>query len=374
MKFVVSSSVLSARIQAASRAIASKNSLEILDCFLFDLRDGTLSISASDSETTITSAIEVNESDGNGRFAISSHLLLNSLKEIPEQPLLVTVDLGSYAVNVKYQNGEFNLVAQPGELYPTPVELKEDAVYINIPVEIFMNGISRAVYATADDELRPVMNGIYLDITPEHITFVASDGHKMVRDRIYSVKGTEKAAFILPKKPALFLKGIVDKEEGDVAIGFDDRNAQFTVGSYRMTCRLIEGRFPNYNAVIPTNNVNKMTVDRAAIVSAMRRVAVFTDEATGLIKMTLRSNEVEVSTQNLLISSSAVERLLCEYNGTPMSIGCKAVFLIDLCSNIASDSITFELADPSRAGVIVPSEQTEAEDLLMLLMPMMLNN
>jgi len=218
------------------------------------------------------------------------------------------------------------------------------------------------------------MNGIYFDITPDNITMVASDGHKLVRNKNLSTKNNEKSAFILPKKPATLLKNILGKEQGDVNIDFDDRYASVSLNNYRMVCRLIEGRYPNYNAVIPQNNPYKATIDRIGFLSALRRVSVFSSASSSLIKVRLLSNEIIVSAQDIDFSTSAEEKLVCSYEGEPMSIGFKATFLIDILNNLSGQDIIIELADPSRAGVITPAEQPENEEILMLLMPMMLND
>ena len=373
MKFIVSSTGLFSRLQAISRVINSKNSLPILDCFLLELTDGTLSITASDSETTLSTSIETNECDTDGRFAVNSKTILDALKEIPEQPLTFEVN-ENIEIVVKYQNGKYSLMGQNADEYPQSISLGSNAVHVGLGVEVLMNGINRSLFATADDELRPVMNGIYFDITTEDITFVASDGHKLVRNKSYKAHGNEKAAFILPKKPATLLKNLLPKETGDVQIDFDDRNAVFTMENYSMTCRLIEGRYPNYNSVIPQNNPHRATIDRAAFVSALKRVSVFSSAASSLIKLRLDMNTIQISGQDIDFSTSAEETLMCQYEGNQMSIGFKSTFLIDILNNISSQEVVMELADPSRAGVIVPVEQNEDEDLLMLLMPMMLND
>ena len=373
MKFIVSSTGLFSRLQAISRVINSKNSLPILDCFLLELTDGTLSITASDSETTLSTFIEANEYDTDGRFAVNSKTILEALKEIPEQPLTFEVS-ESMEIVVKYQNGKYSLMGQNADEYPQSANLGSNAVHVSLGVEVLMNGINRSLFATADDELRPVMNGIYFDITTEDITFVASDGHKLVRNKSYKARGNEKAAFILPKKPATLLKNLLPKETGDVQIDFDDRNAMFTLENYSMTCRLIEGRYPNYNSVIPQNNPHRATIDRAAFVSGLKRVSVFSSAASSLIKLRLDMNTIQISGQDIDFSTSAEETLMCQYEGNQMSIGFKSTFLIDILNNISSQEVVMELADPSRAGVIVPVEQNEDEDLLMLLMPMMLND
>ena len=374
MKFIVSSTALFSHLQAISRVINSKNTLPILDCFLFQLVDGTLSITASDNETTMVTSLETNECDSDGKFAISSKTILDALKEIPEQPLSFDINMDNLEITVLYQNGKYSVVGQNADEFPQSATLGESSVRVEIDANILMCGINRTLFATADDELRPVMNGVYFDITTEDITMVASDGHKLVKNRTTAVKGNERAAFILPKKPATLVKNLLPKENGSVTIEFDDRNAVLTLENYRMVCRLIEGRYPNYNSVIPQNNPHKVTIDRQQLISALRRVSVFSSQASSLIKLRLQNNQIVISAQDIDFSTSAEESLTCQYDGNPMSIGFKSTFLIDILNNISATEVVIELADPSRAGVIVPVEQEENEDLLMLLMPMMLND
>lgn len=374
MKFIVSSTALFSHLQAISRVINSKNALPILDCFLFDLEDGKLSVTVSDSETTMITSLEVNESDSNGKFAVAAKTILDALKEIPEQPLSFDVNPTTYEILVQYQNGKYSVVGQNADEYPLAATLGSNAVTLEMNADVLLTGINRALFATADDELRPVMNGVYFDITTEDITMVASDGHKLVRSKTFAAKGSERAAFILPKKPASLLKNILPKEQGVVNVEFDDRNAVFTLENYRMICRLIEGRYPNYNSVIPQNNPHKVTVDRLQLISALKRVSVFSSQASSLIKLTMKENQILISAQDIDFSTSADESLTCQYQGDAMSIGFKSTFLIDILNNISSTDVVIELADPSRAGVVVPLEQGDNEDLLMLLMPMMLND
>lgn len=374
MKFIISSTVLSSRLQAISRVVNSKNSLPILDCFLFELMDGTLSVTASDGETTMIATVEVNESDVDDSFAVTAKTLLDALKEIPEQPLTFEVNTDTLEVTVHYQNGKYSLMGQSAVEFPKSSLLSEDAVRLEMDAQVLLKGINRAVFATADDELRPVMNGVYFDITTEDITLVASDGHKLVRSKTFSAKGNDRAAFILPKKPAFLLKNLLPKEMGMVNVEFDNHNAAFTMENFQLVCRLIEGRYPNYNSVIPQNNPYKVTIDRVSLIGVLRRVSIFSSQASSLIKLRLQENQIQVSAQDIDFSTSAEETIACQYDGKPMSIGFKATFLLDILNNITSEEVIIELTDPSRAGVITPVEQEEQEDLLMLLMPMMLSD
>ena len=374
MKFVVSSAALYGHLQAIGRVINSKSTLPILDCFLFSLEGNQLSITASDNETTLDTKLEVVESDGNYQFAIPSKTLLDAIKELPEQPVAFEVNAQTMEITIQYMNGKYSMMGQSADEYPMAALMGENTVSFTIEADTLLGGINRTIFATADDELRPVMNGIYFDITTEDITMVASDGHKLVRNKNFATKGNEKAAFILPKKPATLLKNPLGKEQGSVSIDFDDRNATFTMPNYRMVCRLIEGRYPNYNSVIPQNNPHKVTIDRAILLSALKRVSVFSSQASSLIKLRLQDNQLVLSGQDIDFSTSAEESINCNYAGSPMSIGFKATCLIDILNNISGQDVIIELADPSRAGVLVPAEQEENEDLLMLLMPMMLND
>ena len=374
MKFVVSSSALYSRLQGISRVINSKSTLPILDCFLFNIEGNTLSITASDNETTLDTLMEVVTSEGDFQFAIPSKTLLDAIKELPEQPVTFEVNPQTMEVTIQYMNGKYAMMGQSADEYPMAALIGENSVNFSIEADTLLGGINRTIFATADDELRPVMNGIYFDIFTDNVTLVASDGHKLVRYKLHNAKGEEKAAFILPKKPAALLKNLLSKEAGEIKISFDDRNATFEMSTHRMICRLIEGRYPNYNSVIPQNNPFKVTIDRVAMLSALRRVSVFSSQSSSLIKLRMGNNELIISAQDIDFSTSAEEKLACAYEGTAMSIGFKATFLMDILSNINGQDVILEVSDPSRAGVIVPSEQTENEELLMLLMPIMLND
>lgn len=374
MKFNVSSSALLSALQSLSKVIASKNTLPILDSFLFHLEGTTLTITASDVETRLVTTVDVISAEGSGLFAIDAKRLLDPLKELSEQPLVMEINDDNMTVNVAYENGKFNIPGQKGDAYPQQKPLKESAVSLTLEAQILLNGINRAFFATADDELRPVMNGIYFDIQPECLIFVASDGHKLVRLCNLSVKAGTRASFILPKKPANLLRNLLGKTDENVTITFDENNAYIITPTIEMVCRLIEGRYPNYDAVIPTDNPNMATIDRLSFLAGLKRVSVFSSQSSGLIKVELDENKLIVSAQDIDFSTSGDETIACQYTAPPLSIGFKASYLIDILMNMSSDNVVLQLADPSRAGVMVPTENEESEDLLMLLMPMMLND
>ncbi len=374
MKFIVSSTELSAHLQIISRVLNSKNPLLLLDCFLFDVHDDEVLVTASDGETVMTTTVALIEKDGEGRIAITAKMLLDALRECADQPLTFTVDETTMAVKVEYQNGEYSLMGHNADLFPRLADMDEGVTTVEVEPAVLLAGISRTFFAIADDELRPVMNGICFDITTENITMVASDGHKLVRNRTFAAHGSDNATFILPKKPAGLLKNILTKDGNTVKLTFDDRNAAIEADGYKLRCRLIEGRYPNYNSVIPQNNPYRVTIDRQTLIGALRRVSIFSSQASSLIKLVLEQDKLTLSSQDIDFSTSAKESIACQYDGTDLKIGFKATFFIEMLTNIASDEIVIELADPSRAGVIVPTNQEENEELLMLLMPMMLND
>lgn len=374
MRFDVSSTALLSRLQAVGKVIASKNTLPILDNFLFQLEGNVLTVTASDVETRLVTSVEVMNAQGSGLFCVSAKMLLEPLKELPEQPLTFDVNDANLEVFIHFQNGKYNFIGQKGDTYPQQKPLSEQAVEVVIDAQQLLNGISRSLFATADDELRPVMNGIYFDFHTDDLTFVASDGHKLVRLRNLSVKSEERASFILPKKPATLLKTLLAKEDGVVRLQFDDNNAYVHCANFEMVCRLIEGRYPNYNSVIPKENPFQVTIDRLSLLNALKRVSVFSNQSSSLIKLHLKDNLLTVSAQDIDFSTSAEERIPCAYEGDELSIGFKATYLIDILGNLSSTDVILQLADPSRAGLIFPSENEENEDFLMLLMPMMLND
>ena len=374
MKFNVSSSKLFAQLQTVSRVIAGKNALPILDDVLFDLQGDQLRLTASDGETTIRTSVDVESVEGSGRVASAAKLLLDTLKEFPEQPLSFTIDEQNFAVNMVSQNGTYSFVGVNGNEYPEMPVAGGDEQTLAIPAKVLQSGIEKTIFCTADDELRPVMNGIFVDIKPDHVTLVATDAHRLVRLTNSAVQSGSESSFILPKKPAQLLKNVLGKEEGDVQISFGQKNATFVFGSTTVVCRQIEGRYPNYNAVIPQNNTNIVTVDRQTIINACKRVAVFANNGTAMLRLALSENAIKISAQDIDFSTSAEETISCSYDGTPMAIGFKAPFLIDILGSLASTDVQFKLADPARAGLILPTENEENEDVLMLLMPMLLND
>ncbi len=374
MNFIVSSSALLNHLQAVSKVISSKNTLPILDNFLFQLKGTELTVTASDLETTLVTTLQLDSASEDGEITVDAKRLTSILREFPEQPLTFNINMDNMTVDIVSENGKFNLTGQSGEDFPVIPQLKGDIHNANLTSEIMLQGVSKALFAASDDDLRPVMTGIYIELSTEHMSFVASDAHKLVRYRRTDIKAEENASFILPQKPASLLKNTLPKTDSAVQIQFDDKNAIIEFENYKLVCRLVEGNYPNYEAVIPNDNPNKLIVDRLDFYNSLRRVSVFSNQASNLIKLALAGNQITVSAQDIDFSISAHERIKCEYDGDEMEIGFKSLFLIEILSNLSSSDVVVNLSDPTRAGILVPMEkENDDEDILMLLMPMMIN-
>lgn len=374
MKFTLSSTALSNKLFALAKVINSKNSLPVLADFVFKTEGNVLFITTSDGENTMSTTLELSECDANDSFAIENHNLLEAVKGFSEQPLTFDVDNNSKNVKIIYQNGQFSLPIDEADNFPKPQTVSDMAPSISLSSALLAENITRSVFATAQDELRPVMNGIYFCISSEGLVVVATDGHKLVRNRIFDIKSEQESSFILPKKPALLLKNMLAKDDSIVSMKFDNANAEVVFGDTRLVCRLIEGRYPNYKSVIPQNNPNAMTIDRDTLLGALKRVQPFANDTSKLVRFRIDSHVLQLDAEDFDFSKTATERMSCEYDGTPMSIGFKGNSFIEVLNNIEESEVALKLSDPSRAGIVVPSVQQENQDLLMLLMPMLLND
>ena len=361
-------------MQIVSKVIAAKPALQILDSVLFELKDSQLILTASDGETTIRTTLGLDSAEGEGKVALQAKRLMETLKEFPEQPLTFDINNQNFGLNIYSANGEYSFVGINGEEYPEMIKQLEDVNSFVIDANVLVDALNKTVFCTGDDEIRPVMNGVFFDLTPENITLVATDAHRLVRYINTSAHTEAPANFILPKRPANTLRSMVPKNAGDMTITFNSKNVRFDVGDSILICRQIEGKFPNYNAVIPQNNNNKLIIDRQSILNAARRVSVFANQGTGLIKLALTENKLTISAQDIDFSTSGEETLECNYSGMPMNIGFKAPFLIELIAAIQSNEVVLEMSEPSRAGLILPFENQENEEVVMLLMPMLLND
>lgn len=376
MNFVVSSTSLLSHLQAISKVISTKNTMPILDNILFEVRDGKIKATASDIETTLSTEIETESISAEGNIAIPAKILLDILKEFPEQPLNFDINTDNYSIRLTSDKGEYSLVGQNPDEYPQANEVEDiEKISINTSCELLSDAINKTIFATANDELRPVMNCILFEVSNDNITFVASDAHKLVRYKRFDAKTeTENKSFILPKKPATLLKNILPKKEDIVKVEFSENRASFVFDTYTLSCKLAEGKFPNYNSVIPQNNPNKIIIDRNELHNTLRRVSVVSNPASNLIKMEVSADQIIISAQDLDFSTSGHETLGCQYEGQELAIGFKSSFLLEILSNINSDNIVIELSDPTRPGLFLPYDSENAdEDILMLLMPMMIN-
>ena len=373
MKFTVSSSALLSLLATTGKVINSKNTLPILDYFLMELRGNELKVTTSDLETTLVGTIQVDNVEKEGTVAAPAKLMLDVLKECSEMPLTLEVNEDNWEICIAWNSGQSSVPGANPVSYPQTHELSEDKTSVSLDVDVLVNGINKTIFATADDELRPVMNGVYFNLDEAELTCVATDAHKLVKHTVECACGV-KAAFILPKKPANLLKNILLKEEGEVKMTFDQKNVVFELSSSTLVCRLIEGAYPNYNVVIPQANPNKLLVDRVGLLNAIKRVAVCSNPTTNLIRLDIANNKVVLAAQDVNFSISANETLSCSYEGAPITIGFKSTFLVEILTNLETPTILVELADSTRAGVYKPVyDDVQSSATLMLLMPMMIN-
>lgn len=373
MKFTVSSSALLSLLATTGKVISNKSSLPILEYFLMELKDGQLTVTTSDLETTLIGSIAVDNIEREGVIAAPGKLMLDSLKEFPEMPLVIDVNDTTWEIQITWANGHLSIPGASAVSYPAVQTLGNERKNITLDVDLLVSGINKTIFATADDELRPVMNGVYFDFSTESLTFVATDAHKLVK---YNAENSSDitSSFILPKKPANLLKSLLAKEEEPVNVTFDAKNVTFELKNFKLVCRLIEGNYPNYNAVIPTANPNKVLIDRVEFVNGIKRVAVCSNPSTNLIRMDIADNKVNLTAQDIDFSVSANETISCSYDGQPVTIGFKSTFLVEILSNIDTPTVVVELADSTRAGVFKPVyDDQPSSETLMLLMPMMIN-
>ncbi len=373
MKFTVSSSALQSLLATTGKVISNKSSLPILEYFLMELKDGKLTVTTSDLETTLIGSIVVDNIEREGVIAAPAKLMLDTLKEFPEMPLSIEVVDTTWEIKITWASGHLSIPGASAVSYPAVQTLAAERKSITLDVDLLVSGINKTIFATADDELRPVMNGVYFDFSPESLTFVATDAHKLVKCQAEHASDIT-SSFILPKKPANLLRNLLAKGEAPVEVSFDAKNVTFALENFNLVCRLIEGNYPNYNAVIPAANPNKVLIDRVEFVNGIKRVAVCSNPSTNLIRMDIANNKVNLTAQDIDFSVSANETISCSYDGQPVTIGFKSTFLVEILSNIDTPTVVVELADSTRAGVFKPvSEDNTSAQTLMLLMPMMIN-
>ena len=372
MKFIVSSTYLLKQLQILGGVINSSNTLPILDNFLFELNGSQLTVSASDLETTMSSTLDV-ESDSEGSVAIPARLLLDTLKTFPEQPLTFVVE-DNNTVEISSNHGKYALAYADGNEFPKAVALEDPSKTI-VTGDILATAISKTIFAAGNDDLRPVMSGVFFQFSTEGLTFVATDAHKLVKYTREDVSANQVAEFIMPKKPLNLLKGILAASEDNVTIEYNDSNAKFTFENSELICRLIDGKYPNYEAVIPKENPNKLVIDRNQFLNSVRRVSIFSNKTTHQIRLKIAGAELNISAEDIDYSNKAEERLTCDYQGDDMQIGFNSRFLTEMLNNLNSDDVQLEMSMPNRAGLLTPIDGLdEGEKVTMLVMPVMLNN
>ncbi|WP_397363000.1 DNA polymerase III subunit beta [Olleya sp. R77988] len=372
MKFIVSSTYLLKQLQVLGGVINSSNTLPILDNFLFEINQNKLTVSASDLETTMSAVLDI-ESDNDGTVAIPARLLLDTLKTFPEQPLTFVIEENN-TVEISSNHGKYALAYADGNEFPKAVSL-EDPSSTTMPGHILATAINKTIFAAGNDDLRPVMSGVFFQFSTEGLTFVATDAHKLVKYGRVDVKASQVAEFIMPKKPLNLLKGILGSSDEEITIEYNDSNAKFTFENTVLICRLIDGKYPNYEAVIPKENPNKLTIDRTQFLNSVRRVSIFSNKTTHQIRLKIAGAELNISAEDIDYSNKAEERLTCDYQGDDMQIGFNSRFLTEMLNNLNSNEVQLELSMPNRAGILTPIDDLEeGETVTMLVMPVMLNS
>ena len=375
MKFILSSLKLLKSLQAMSGVIGSNNTLPILDDFLFQLGEDGLKITVSDLETTMTVRMQPDMVEGTGEVTIPARILLDIMKNFPDVPVTVSVAEDTLAVVLRAGDGQYKLSGHKSDEFPQ-IPVMEDTSVWEIPADVLAAGFEKTVFATGNDEIRPIMSGVLMEMKENYMTFVATDAHKLVRYRRTDIRSDVQASFIMPKKPINQLKNILGSMGDEpVKIEFNRTNASYVFGDYKLVCRLIEGHYPNYEAVIPANNPNQLTIDRQLFLSAIRRVAVFSSKATHQVRFKISGQEIMLTAEDIDFYNEAKERLTCSYTGDDIEIGFNSRFFQEMLNNLETAEVRLEMSAPNRAGILVPVDnQNAGEDVLMLLMPVMLNS
>jgi DNA polymerase III subunit beta len=373
MKFIVSSTLLLKNLQAIIGVINASNTLPILDDFLFELKDNSLTVTSSDLETTMSVSIDIENAGEPGSIAIPAKILFDTLKTFADIPVSFSINEDSLMVEISAGEGKYKLSGHKSDEYPRTPSL-EDTTFINLPSSILSHAINKTLFATGNDELRLVLSGVFCELSPDDVTFVATDAHKLVRYKRTDAKSEDSVSFILPKKPLNLLKNILGSQDVPVKVEYNRTNAFFSFQKINLICRLIDGKYPNYDAVIPTDNPNKLTIDRQSLLTSIKRVSIFANQSTHQIRFKLSGKELVLSAEDLDFSNEAKERLTCSYEGDDLEIGFNSKFLIEMLNNTDTEEIMLEMSAPNRAGILLPvNNENKDEDILMLVMPVMLN-
>lgn len=372
MKFIVSTSALLKQLQSISGALSSNTVLPILENFLFEISDSQLTISATDLQTTMTTTLSV-EAKENGKVAIPSRILLDTLKTFPEQPVIFTINDDNFAIEMSAGDGKYKLSGENGDDFPK-IPKVDNAASLMVPASVLSEAINKTLFAVSTDELRPAMTGVYCQMSSENLTFVATDAHKLVRYRRRDAKADVANSFILPKKALTLLKSSLPAEDISVSVEYNTTNAFFSFNNINLICRLIDEKYPDYEAVIPVNNPNKLTIDRSLLLNCLKRVAIFANKTTHQVRLKISGSELQISAEDLDFSNEAFERLSCEYEGEDIEIGFNAKFLVEMLTNLNTEQVYLEMSTPNRAGILLPVSTDNNEEVLMLVMPVMLNS
>lgn len=372
MRFIVSTSILLKQLQAISGASSSSTVLPILENFLFEIKDNILTISATDLQTSMVTTLQI-EAKEEGRVAMPSKILIETLKTLPDQPVAFSVDTKTLAIEISAGDGKYKLSGENADDFPK-IPVVENISTVNIAAPILLEAINKTIFAVSNDELRPAMSGVYVQLAEQSTTFVATDAHKLVRYRRTDVSAEKPTSIILPKKALTLLKSSLPSDDVNVSIEYNNTNAFFQFGTINLICRLIDERYPDYEAVIPRLNPNKLTVDRSLFLNTLRRVVIFANKTTHQVRLKISGSELHISAEDLDFSNEAHERLSCQFEGEDMEIGFNAKFLVEMLNNLNCEEVVLEMSTPNRAGLLVPAVKEDHEDILMLVMPVMLNN
>ena len=372
MKFIVSSSALLKQLQVISGALSTNTVLPIIENFLFEISNGNLTVSATDLQTTMTTSLAV-EAKENGKIAVPSKILLDTLKTLPEQPITFTISPDNFSIEMTAGEGKYKLVGENGEDFPKIPKI-DQAASLMMSASVLSEAISKTIFAVSTDELRPAMTGVYCQMSTENLTFVATDAHKLVRYRRRDAKADVSNSFILPKKALNLLKSSLPIEDISVNVEYNNTNASFSFNNVNLICRLIDEKYPDYEAVIPVNNPNKLTIDRNQLLSCLRRVSIFSNKTTHQVRLKISGSELQISAEDMDFSNEAHERLGCQYEGEDIEIGFNAKFIIEMLNNLNTEEVILEMSTPNRAGILLPVTADNNEDVLMLVMPVMLNS
>lgn len=372
MRFIVSSSVLLKQLQAVSGALSVSTVLPILENFLFEIKDNQLTISATDLQTSMITSLSI-EAKEEGKIAVPAKILTETLKTLPDQPIAFTVDDKTFAIEISAGDGKYKLSGENAEDFPK-IPVVEDAAMVQIPASVLSESINKTIFAVSNDELRPAMTGVLCQLDKESTVFVATDAHKLVRYRRKDVRSETATSFILPKKALALLKSSLPTEDVTVSVEYNSTSAFFKFNNIHLICRLVDERYPDYEAVIPQVNPNKLTIDRVLFLNSLRRIVIYANKTTHQVRLKITGSELNIASEDLDFANEAHERLSCQFEGEDLEIGFNAKFLIEMLNNLDSDEVDLEMSSSNRAGLLIPVDSDENEDVLMLVMPVMLNS